>query len=241
MPRRRPRRSTRSRSRPSRRATRAARGRTRCVGDHPLPLTGQLVWGALHLWRATQDDYFVRRAAFYAKKYDLGSVQEPTSWDSKHGVSLLLGAQLAYRYGANSTSWRNFDWRGKLDAYVDAMLKTSKTPGGLLWFGDDTSGDASLVVAVNTAYLLSEYARTFANASDAVPSRIAACQKMARSQLDYVLGSNPPGYVYMVGASSHSPKNPQSAFAAGGGDIGTIDTDPKEMAYVVRVAPIRMH
>ena len=206
-----------------------------------ITLTSQLVWGALHLWRATQDDYFVRRAAFYARKYDLGSVQEPTSWDSKHGVSLLLGAQLAHRYGTNSTSWRGYDWRGKLDSYVDAMLKQSKTPGGLLWFGDGTSGDASLVVAINTAYLLSEYARTFANATDAVPSRIAACQKLVQSQLDYVLGNNPSGYVFMVGASTRSPKNPQSAMAAGGGDIGTIDTVPKEEAYVVRGRRRRVH
>lgn len=38
---------------------------------------------------------------------------------------------------------------------------------------------------------------------------------------------------YIVGVNPNSPRNPHSAMASGGYDVGTIDTDPAVEAYVL--------
>jgi endoglucanase len=43
---------------------------------------------------------------------------------------------------------------------------------------------------------------------------------------------------YIVGVNSNSPKNPHSALASGGFDVGKIVTDPAEEAYVLNGAVV---
>lgn len=38
---------------------------------------------------------------------------------------------------------------------------------------------------------------------------------------------------YVVGSNPNSPANPHSAMASGGNDVGNIDTDPAQEAYVL--------
>jgi Glycosyl hydrolase family 9 len=97
------------------------------------------------------------------------------------------------------------------------MTEQQSTQGGLLWFGA-ASQDNSLSPAINTAYLWSEYARLFP-----ADKRTGKYRALADRQLDYVLGNNPQGNVYVVGQSPKSPKNPQvgvilaPALISGGG------------------------
>lgn len=145
----------------------------------------------------------------------------PIDWDSKHALALLIGAQLAST-GANIS----YDYTGSLDRYVDSLLTAHTTSTGLLWFSG-SSDEASLVAAINSAYLLTAYADLFPSSSRSTDALSLACK-----QLDYVLGSNPKGTIYITGVSpAHSPKNPQSAMASGGSPDGDIDTEPLKEKY----------
>jgi len=60
-----------------------------------------------------------------------------------------------------------------------------------------------------------------------------AYQDFAKQQVDYTLGKNSMSVPYIVGVNPNSPKNPHSAMASGGYDVGNIDTDPPVEAHVL--------
>ena len=145
-------------------------------------------------------------------------------WDSKHGLAMLLGAQLVSQNGVKS----KVDWLGSLTAYLDeTALQQGKTPGGLLYW-PGSSDENSLPTSMGITYVLAEYARLFPKQEKA-----QAFRDLADSQIDYVFGRNPRGIPYVVGVSEKSPKNPQSAMASGGNDIGNVDRSPEKMMRVL--------
>lgn len=184
----------------------------------------ELVWGALWLYRATGDPSYLTKADKYFAAYSQAGSTDPVDWDTKTGACYILGAELTAPGLYKTTT----DWKGQSTAYLDYMsTKQKKTPGGLLWFGDSSTDD-SIVPASDTALLLTLYATLSGDASRA--SKYLAA---AQTQVDYVLGKNPAKIPYMIGVSSRSPKNPQSAAASGGTDIGNIDGSPKVEAHVI--------
>jgi endoglucanase len=150
----------------------------------------------------------------------------PVDWDGKHGLALVLGAQLSLS-GANTT----YDYLAGLIRYIDALLGAHTTDAGLLWF-PGSSDEASLVAAVNSAYVLAAYA-DLSPPSDS-SERVVKARTLAAKQLDYVLGDNPAGRTYITGATPSSPRNPQSAMAtAAGPDEDDIDSEPKEERHTL--------
>ena len=126
-------------------------------------------------------------------------------------------------------------------------------PGGLLYFPGD-SNSASLNPALNIAMLMLHYApmatttsRTSSYEASSILFALPFClgvssltynvlhstQTFASSQLSYALGSNPMSVPYIVGINPNAPRNPHSAMASGGSDIGAIDTSPPIEAYVL--------
>ncbi|KAK9894644.1 glycoside hydrolase family 9 protein [Cystobasidium minutum MCA 4210] len=184
----------------------------------------ELVLAGLLLYRATSNIYFLQRAELYFNKYKVYESRDPVDWDSKHGLCFLLGAQLVEQ--AKITS--SVDWKANLAAYLkEAALKQGKTPGGLLYY-PGSSDENSLPTAMGITYIMTEYARLFP--SDPLSKQL---RQLADQQIDYVFGSNPRGMTYIVGITEKSPKNPQSAMASGGNDIGNIDHSPEHMAHVL--------
>jgi len=152
------------------------------------------------LYRATSNSYFLRRAEGYFNRYKVGENRDPVDWDAKHGLCMLLGAQMVLQNNVTS----KVDWLGNLTPYLDEVaLKQGKTAGGLLYW-PGASEENSLPPAVGMSYLLSEFARLFPKNEKA-----AEMQALADSQTDYVFGKNPKGNTYVVGISNKSPVNPQ--------------------------------
>ena len=152
------------------------------------------------LYRATNNRYFLRRAETYFQKYKVGENRDPVDWDSKHGLAMLLGAQLVQQ---NSTRSR-VDWAASLTSYLDeTAVKQAKTPGGLLYW-PGSSDENSLPSSMGITWVMAEYARLFPSNPKSQTYR-----DLADSQIDYVFGKNPKGIPYVVGVSDKSPKNPQ--------------------------------
>lgn len=154
----------------------------------------------LLLYRATSNSYFLKRAETYFSKYKVGENRDPIDWDSKHGLAMLLGAQLVQQNGIKS----KINWAGNLTEYLDeTALKQGKTPGGLLYW-PGSSDENSIPSTMGITWVLAEYARLFPSSQNT-----PAFRALADSQIDYVFGKNPRGSPYVVGVSDKSPKNPQ--------------------------------
>ena len=103
---------------------------------------------ALHMYRATGDSRYATDAVSFAKKAELQYTEAPgVDWDSKEAASLVLGAQLAASSPQAAGDLAGFKWRHHLATFVDGVLRSEKTCGGLLWFGE-TSQDTTLSPAM---------------------------------------------------------------------------------------------
>ncbi|KAF8914060.1 glycoside hydrolase family 9 protein [Gymnopilus junonius] len=188
-----------------------------------------LTMAALLLAYATGLVSYYQDAESFWSKYDLQDSIRVFNWDSQTlGLPILFAQvnQASSSFGGNFTTWR-----AVAESYFDNLIN-NKGPGfltddGLLYYDGD-SDDAGLNPALNVAMLLERLAPMASSASKTV-----AYQNFAQRQVDYALGKNSMSMPYIVGANPNSPQNPHSAMAAGGFDIGEIDTDPVHEAYIL--------
>ena len=85
--------------------------------------------------------------------------------------------------------------------YCDAVLAQPRTKGGL-WYDDGLSVWASNRYAANAACIVA----TFANFLTESDEKRKKYIDFVKSQIDYILGDNPAGVNYVVGAEDNSPK-----------------------------------
>ena len=158
----------------------------------------ELVWGAAWLLRATGEekyrDMFDKIAeAEYGeqdpKKYY--GTTGPISWDDKRPGAYILIALITKEEKHMQNAYK----------YCDSILKQQKTPGGL-WYDKNLSQWASNRYAANAASMLALFA-SFLPESD---SKRKEYIDFVKSQIDYILGDNPAGVNYVVGAEDNSPK-----------------------------------
>ncbi|KAF4619366.1 hypothetical protein D9613_005368 [Agrocybe pediades] len=193
----------------------------------------ELAMAALFLAQATGSQETYQEAESYWTKYNLQDLRV-FNWDSKNAGLPVLFAQLNQ---ASSSFGGNFSvWQKRAEDYFDDILSNKGagrlTDDGLLFYDGD-SDDATLNPALNAAMLLERYVPMTSTAEKKV-----SYHNFANSQVDYVLGKNSMSMPYIVGINPNSPKNPHSAMASGGTDIGAIDTDPAEEAYVLAGAVV---
>ncbi|KDR83582.1 hypothetical protein GALMADRAFT_235844 [Galerina marginata CBS 339.88] len=189
----------------------------------------ELTMAALFLAYATGSSTLYQEAESYWTKYDLANSNRVFNWDSKTpGIPLLFAQvnQAAPSLGGNYSTWRNLA-ENYFDDVVNGHGGGYLIDGGLLFYDGD-SDDASLNPALNTAMLLNRFSPLASSAAKTV-----SYQDFAKRQVDYTLGKNSMSMPYIVGVNPNSPQNPHSAMAAGGFDIGQIDTDPAQEAYVI--------
>ncbi|KAF7331898.1 Endoglucanase [Mycena kentingensis (nom. inval.)] len=194
----------------------------------------ELALSALFLSWATGLGGFYQDAEHYFRQNQLARQNGVFNWDSKTPGIYVLFAQIAQ---SSSTLAANLSsWQSECERYFDAIVNNnggaSLTSDGLLFYDGD-SDDASLSPALNAAMLMTRYT-PMASTDD----RKTSYAKFAQSQVDYVLGKNSMSVPYIVGVHPNSPKNPHSAMASGGDDIGYIDTSPPQEAYVLYGAVI---
>jgi hypothetical protein len=158
----------------------------------------ELAWGAAWLYRATGEEAYHEKfkkiadasyESWDTKKYP--GCTGPITWDDKRPGCYALIAELTGDEARLKTATE----------YCDAILKTSKTKGGL-YYVTNLSQWASNRYAANAASMVA----IVANMLPETDSKRKEYIDFVKSQIDYILGDNPAGVNYVVGAEENSPK-----------------------------------
>jgi endoglucanase len=173
----------------------------------------ELVWGALWLYRATNEAAFLDKAqSYYA---NLSNQQQTTiksykwthAWDDKSYGSYVLLAKLtgATQYHDDAQRWLNWWTVGGTALGADGT-RVNYSPGGQAVL--DQWG--SLRYAANTAFIALDY-------SDSITDTTLKTRyhDFAKRQIDYALGQNPRNSSYVVGFGANPPRNPHHRTAHG--------------------------
>lgn len=145
----------------------------------------ELVWGAVWLYRATNDNSYLTTAEQLYNEFGLQNWNGGFTWDSKiSGVEVLL---------AKITNKQSY--KDKVSGYC-TYISTSqqKTPKGLVYI--DQWG--SLRMAANAAFICASAADLGINAD--------SNRQFAKKQLDYILGDG--GRSYVIGYGNNPPTHP---------------------------------
>ena len=166
-----------------------------------------MAWGAAWLLRATGDEkYLEKYMDIYNRDwspydpYGFLYCHGPISWDDKRPGAYVLIAQITKDEKFMKTAYE----------YCDTILEQPKTPGGL-YYDPGVSTWASNRYAANAASMLAMFANILPESD---PKRQTYID-FVKSQIDYILGDNPAGIDYVVGAGKNSPKDVHHRGASG--------------------------
>ncbi|ORX78850.1 glycoside hydrolase [Basidiobolus meristosporus CBS 931.73] len=185
----------------------------------------ELVWGALWLYRATNDTQYLNTALKYFDQYNLAGKTAPMDWNEKTPGIYVLASEIltdsnAQRFQKEAEAW--------LEGVVSGTKDGTFTRGGMIWF-PGTSEMASTVPANTCSFLASIYSYSVLSKSttDDSNAKRAKYEAFMQTQLDYLLGKNPQFTPYVVGVHPNSPQNPHHAGAHGGTDVGNLNSPPQ--------------
>ncbi|CAH9063477.1 unnamed protein product [Cuscuta epithymum] len=173
----------------------------------------ELLWGALWLYKATDNEFYLNYVVQNAKSFG-GITWAITefSWDVKYAAIQLLVAKLPMKGGKHFEIIE--EYRAKAEYYMCANLNMNqnssnvrRTPGGLLyirrWNNLQYVSTAVFLMTVYSDHLKSTGRVLNCHRGSVNPDEVLA---FAKSQVDYILGTNPMGTSYLVG---FGPKYPQ--------------------------------
>ncbi len=168
----------------------------------------ELVWGAIWLYRATNDaSYLAKAEAGYDNlsnepQSTIKSYKWTLAWDDKsYGAYVLLNKLTGkQRYLDDANRW--LDW---WTVGVNGS-KVAYSPGGQAVL--DRWG--SLRYAANTAFAALVHSDAISDAT-----RKARYHDFAVRQINYALGDNPRNSSYLIGFGANPPKNPHHRTAHG--------------------------
>ena len=158
----------------------------------------ELAWGAMWLYKVTGEekyhDKFKEIADAEYLPHDMRKYTGctgPISWDDKRPGAYILSAIVTKDEGRIKNAYN----------YCDNIISQPKTPGGL-WYDKSLSQWASNRYAANAASVCAVFANNLPESDAKRKSYI----DFLKSQIDYILGDNPAGINYVVGAEENSPK-----------------------------------
>ncbi|KAK6926475.1 Glycoside hydrolase family 9 [Dillenia turbinata] len=182
----------------------------------------ELLWAAAWLHRATGDSQYTD----YLAKGDSGGTRNTFSWDDKYIGAQVLVAKLILEGTVSGQPWDNY--KNNAEQFLCNCLQKGnsnlqKSPGGLLWFlpwGDlQYVMSSAFVLAAYSKYMDQKHASLQCIGGVVQPPELI---EFVRSQVDYVLGSNPKNMSYMVGFGSSYPTEAHHR----GSSIVSIKKDP---------------
>ncbi|XP_057540839.1 endoglucanase 11-like, partial [Amaranthus tricolor] len=173
----------------------------------------ELLWGALWLYMATKNvnylEYVINNAALFGGV--TWAVNE-FSWDIKYaGVQII--ASMLVNDGKNDKHKQILNqYKSKAEHYICGFLNKNKvnnvkrTPGGLLY----TRKWNNMQYVSNAAFLLSVYSHYLQTTRQTLNCALGEVNSqqmfsLVKSQVDYILGSNPMGISYLVGLGPKYP------------------------------------
>ncbi|KAK7300025.1 hypothetical protein RJT34_10856 [Clitoria ternatea] len=176
----------------------------------------ELLWAAIWIYKATEKEEYLKYFLDNARDFG-GTTWAITefSWDVKYaGLQTIASMLLAQeKHTKHETILKQY--RSKAEHYLcaclnlnnNSMSNVQRTPGGLLyvreWNNMQYVATASFLLTVYSDHLLPTNQKLHCQKRDMGPSEILA---FAKSQVDYILGSNPMAMSYLVG---YGPSFPQ--------------------------------
>ncbi|NJM81018.1 MAG: hypothetical protein HC854_17970, partial [Flavobacterium sp.] len=169
----------------------------------------ELIWGALWLYRATNDITYLNNAE---AEYDLSGNEGQTAYKPyKYGLAWDDKIYGCYPLLAKFTGKQKYydDIERHLDFWTDGFNgeRVTYTPGGLAWLVQW----GSLRHTSNTAFL----ALTYGDLPNANTTKKNKYKTFAKRQIDYALGNNPSNRSYVCGFGNNPPINPHHRGAHG--------------------------
>ncbi|KAG8390119.1 hypothetical protein BUALT_Bualt01G0050400 [Buddleja alternifolia] len=186
----------------------------------------ELLWAAAWLGRATNNNTYVQSIS-----NSDGGTRKMFSWDDKYvGAQLLITKGILE--GKNSGNGNLVQFKNNAEEYICNCIQkgnnnVERTNGGLLWFDQWNNlqyvTSASFIITVYADILAKTNSNIQCNGGVVGPENLIS---FAKSQVDYILGSNPKQMSYMVGYGSNYPKQVHHR----GASIVSIKNDPRPVA-----------
>ncbi|KAG8365099.1 hypothetical protein BUALT_Bualt18G0069000 [Buddleja alternifolia] len=173
----------------------------------------ELLWAALWLYKATHNITYFDYAILNAESFGgtTWAIRE-FSWDVKFAGLQTLAATLPTEGRDKEQKQILQQYRSKAEHYLCANLNKNnftnakRTPGGLLytrrWNNMQYVSNAALLLTVYSNHLRSTDQTLDCQTDSVGPTKILS---FVKSQVDYILGSNPMGLSYLVGYGSAYP------------------------------------
>ncbi|KAF0923085.1 hypothetical protein E2562_003312 [Oryza meyeriana var. granulata] len=178
----------------------------------------ELLWAAAWLYIATGGEEEYR--AYIAAATNLGGVRSMFSWDDKFVGAQTLVAKLVL-HGKLPDDGSHAEMKSNLEQFICNLVQHGSgagnggggarlSPGGMLWWDSWNNMQyvtlAALVLAVHADHLTAAKAASLqcsgGGGGSLSPAQLTS---FARSQVDYILGTNPETMSYMVGYGSRYP------------------------------------
>ncbi|KAL2545976.1 Endoglucanase 8 [Forsythia ovata] len=169
----------------------------------------ELLWGAAWLHKASRRreyrEYIVRNEVVLRA----GDTINEFGWDNKHaGINVLISKEVLMGKAEDLKSFQI-----NADDFVCSVLpgfshsQVQYSPGGLIF----KAGGSNMQHVTSLSFLLLAYSNYLSHANHAVPcgetaASPALLKRLARRQVDYILGDNPLRMSYMVGYGSRYPQ-----------------------------------
>ncbi|KAL6839634.1 hypothetical protein ACP4OV_030573 [Aristida adscensionis] len=169
----------------------------------------ELLWGAAWLHKASRR----REYREYIRRNEVvlhaGDTINEFGWDNKHaGINVLISKEVLM---GKDTYFESF--RANADNFICSLLpghaQIQYSPGGLLF----KVGNSNMQHVTSLSFLLLAYSSYLSHAGAHVPcggagggASPAQLRRVARRQVDYILGDNPLRMSYMVGYGERFPR-----------------------------------
>ncbi|KAI9185212.1 hypothetical protein LWI28_014089 [Acer negundo] len=173
----------------------------------------ELLWGALWLYKATDNHHYLNYVLENA--HDFGGITwaiTEFSWDVKYaGLQIIVSMLMEEKHKEHKHILHQY--RSKGEYYLCACLnknnKTNvdRTPAGLLyvrqWNNMQYVSTAAFLLSVYGDFLESTNRTLQCDRGTVAPREVHA---FAKSQVDYIMGSNPMATSYLVGYGTKFPQ-----------------------------------
>nr|XP_043623070.1 endoglucanase 24-like isoform X1 [Erigeron canadensis] len=169
----------------------------------------ELLWGAAWLRRASQGENYLAYIQNNGKTLGAEDNINEFGWDNKHaGLNVLVSKEVL-----EGNFYALESYKASADTFMCTLIPESSsshieyTSGGLIY----RPGGSNLQHSTTITFLLLVYAKYLEQSSGSVncgniivgPTSL---RKIAKRQVDYILGENPKGMSYMVGYSDRYPQ-----------------------------------
>ncbi|KAH6759575.1 glycosyl hydrolase 9B1 [Perilla frutescens var. hirtella] len=188
----------------------------------------ELLWGAAWLHKASRRreyrEYIVRNEVVLRA----GDSINEFGWDNKHaGINVLLSKEVLMGRANDLKAFQR-----NADDFICSLLpgishpQVQYSPGGLIF----KAGGSNMQHVTSLSFLLLAYSNYLSHANHAVPcthtsASPALLKRLAKRQVDYILGDNPLGMSYMVGYGARYPQRIHHR----GSSLPSLDAHPSHI------------